>query len=59
MHALADKHLDRFQIDTSGLSAIGKDLPGETSYFASGFLLDRFERFFSCADRVSGSEGRI
>ena len=58
MHALANKHLDRFHIDASGLTAVGKDLLGETLYFASDLLLDRFERFFSCCDSVSGSDGR-
>jgi hypothetical protein len=58
MHALANKHLDRFQIDASGLTAVGKDPLGETLYFASDFLLDRFDRFFSCCDSVSGSDGR-
>ena len=58
MHTFANKHLDRFHIDASGLAAVGKDFPGETLYFASGFLLDRFERFFSCSDSGSGSDGR-
>ena len=58
MHALANKHLDRLHIDPSGLAAVGKDLLGETLYFASGFLLDRFEGFFSCSNDVSVSEGR-
>jgi hypothetical protein len=58
MHAFADEHLDRFDIDASGLAAVGKDFSGETLYFASGFLLDRFERFFSCSDSGSGSDGR-
>jgi hypothetical protein len=59
MHTLANQHLDRFQIDASGLAAVGKDLRDETLYFALGFLLDGFERFFSCCDCGSGSDGRI
>src|SRR5664279_3389662 len=59
MHALADEHLDRLQVDASVLAAVGQDLPGETSYFAGDFLLDGFQRFFPCTDCRSGSEGRI
>jgi hypothetical protein len=59
MHALADKHLHRLQVDASVLAAVGKNLPGKTAYFAGDFLLDGFESFFSCTDRGSGSEGRI
>ena len=59
MKALANEHLDRFQIDASRLAAVGKNLLRETLYLASGVLLDRFERFFSCSDSASGYEGRI
>jgi hypothetical protein len=59
MHALADEHLDRLQVDASVLAAVGKNLRGETAYFAGDFLLDRFESFFSCIDWGSGSDGRL
>jgi hypothetical protein len=58
MHALANEHLDRFQIDAPGLAAVGKDFLCQTFYFASGFLLDRFDSFFSCSGSVSCSNGR-
>jgi hypothetical protein len=46
MHALADEHLDRLQVYASVLAAVGKNLLGETAYFAGDFLLDGFESFF-------------
>lgn len=58
MKALANEHLDRFQIDASRLAAVGENLLRKSLYLASGFMLDRFERFFSCSDSVSGSGGR-
>jgi hypothetical protein len=59
MHALADEHLHRLQVDASVLAAVGKNLGGETAYFAGDFLLDGFESFFSCIDCGSDSDGRI
>ena len=58
MHALAHKHLHRFQIDAASLEAVGNDRVKETLYLGGGRLLDGVERFFSCADNVSGASGR-
>ena len=58
MHTLAHERLDRFQIDATRFAAVGEDLPDQTLYFAGRLLLDGFERFFSCSDKVSGSDGR-
>ena len=46
------------EIDAFRLAAVGEDLLRETLHLASGFLLDRFERFFSCSDSLSGCGGR-
>jgi len=58
MHALADEHLDRLQVEAPVLAAVGQDLLDKRTYFAGDFLLDGFQRFFSCSDGRSGSEGR-
>ena len=58
MHALAHKHFHRFQIDAAILAAVGNDSVEETLYLGGGRLLDGVERFFPCADDVSGASGR-
>jgi hypothetical protein len=58
MHGLPHEHLDGFQIDVPCLAAIREDLADQAIYFVRRFLLDGFERFFSCSDNVSGSTGR-
>ena len=59
MHALADQHLNRLQIDMAGFALVVKDLPQQAFYFAGDFLADRIGRFFSCSDGVLASVGRI
>jgi hypothetical protein len=48
-------HLDRFEIQASGLATVLEDDPKQTAYFAFDFLADRFRCFFSCALSVSAS----
>jgi hypothetical protein len=58
MHTLANQRLDGLQIELTRLAAVGEDLLGQAFYFARRFLLDGFERFFSCWDSGSASDGR-
>ena len=48
MHTLANKRLDGLQIELTCLAAVGEDFVDQAFYFARCFLLDGFERFFSC-----------
>ena len=58
MHTIPNQGLNRFHVNLTGPTAVGEDLSCEAAYFAEGFLLDRFESFFSCAGSSSGSVGR-
>ena len=48
MHTLANKRLDGLQIDVARLAPISEDFVDQTFYFTRRFLLDGFQRFFSC-----------
>jgi hypothetical protein len=64
MHPLADEHFDRLQVDAFVLAAVGKNLRGETAYFARDFWLNRFESLFpgsiagQAPTAASGRSGR-
>src|SRR5271157_1340842 len=55
MHRCPHGHLDRFQIESSGLALLLKDEPEERAYFPFDFLTDRFRRFFPCGVSVSST----
>jgi hypothetical protein len=61
MHGRTHGDLDGFQIETSRLASFRKDDAQQSIYFAADFLLDSFERFFSCAlsDSVTGRVRQI
>ena len=58
LHTIPNQRLNRFYINLPGPATVGEDLSGEAAYFAEGFLLDRFESFFSCTGSSSSSGGR-
>ena len=58
MHTLANQRLDGFEIEAARLAPIRKDLVDQAFYFARRLLLDDFERFFSCRESGSASDGR-
>lgn len=58
LHTIPNQRLNRFHVNLTGPTAVGEDLSCEAAYFAEGFLLDRFESFFSCEGSSSGSVGR-
>jgi hypothetical protein len=57
MHRGPHRHLDRFQIESAGLTLVLENKAQQRAYFPLNFLVDRFRRFFSCGVRVS-STGR-
>jgi hypothetical protein len=57
MHCGASGRFDRFQIETALLAEPGEGDLEQPIYFESDFPMDRFRRFFSCADKAS-STGR-
>jgi hypothetical protein len=59
MHRRAGSHFHGLQIETSRFAAAGEDHAQQLTYFAGDFLLDRFGRFFSCAESVLTWAGRI
>ena len=52
MHRRPHGHLDRFQIQLTGLAPILKNYVQQRTYFAFDFVPDCFRRFFSCGVRV-------
>ena len=58
MHTLTNQRLNCLHVGLPGLVLVGEDLSCEAAYFPDCFLLDRLDRFFSCADTSSGSVGR-
>jgi hypothetical protein len=61
MHGRAYGDLDGFQIETPRLAPFRKDDAQQSIYLARDFLLDGFERFFSCelSDSVTGRARQI
>lgn len=57
MDRRANGHLGSFQIQLTGVPAVGKNPLQLTFYLAGGFLADRRRRFFSSSVRMS-STGR-
>jgi hypothetical protein len=49
MHRCPHGHLDRFEVQLTGLATVLKDDPEQAAYFSFDFLPDRFRRFFSWA----------
>ena len=58
MHGRAHGHLHGFQIPTPRRAAGVEDDAQQLVYFTGDFLLDDFDRFFSCADCLVSSTGR-
>jgi len=58
VHGRAHRHLDGLQIQAPRLTATAKDDVQQLVYFARDLPADRFGRFFSSGNSVSGSVGR-
>ena len=58
MHGGPDRRLDTLQVKTASRFAVAENDAEQLLYFAGDFLLDRFGRFFSCADGAVSSTGR-
>ena len=57
MHGRPQGHFYGFQIQPGVFAALLQDQRQQPAYFASDFLLDGFDRFFSCSVKVC-SRGR-
>lgn len=58
MHSGTDRCLDTLQVEPAARLAVAENDAQQLLYFARDFILDRFGRFFSCADGAVSVTGR-